>query len=242
VSCSPFLRRRQVVSVLSHADETRIPAPGRAVRANLAGLYAAQKRLGRADNSAQHTRMPPRIFPACPSLPPPVEGMDWRSFAGHGKTRDAAFYFTALQYGHSLWQRGFAARAVLCLDRAFGSDLKGNEDVLRTWPLPYQAIAWFLTHTPTGVFMGNPRVHFQHLADRMRPPRKDQRRWRAWACWEISRLILPELPGDPRHIVEEPTREQIREGLRRFGHGGEQNLWNESLIYAAELADQRPQS
>ena len=31
----------------------------------------------------------------------------------------------------------------------------------------------------------NPRVHFQHLADRMNELRREQRRWRMWACWNL---------------------------------------------------------
>ena len=69
------------------------------------------------------------------------------------------------------------------LDRAFGADLAPGEPVLAAWPLPYAAMAWLLQHTPPETFIGNPRVHFQHLADRMNEPRREQRRWRAWACW-----------------------------------------------------------
>lgn len=155
--------------------------------------------------------------------------MDAGALTAHGESRDAAFYQTALTYAHHLWQRGLAARAMLSLDRALGADLRGDEPVLQTWPLPYAAQAWFLRHTPPGVFIGNPRVHFQHLADRMNEPRRDQRRWRIWACWAICRVVRPEFGPDPRHVVAEPTTDEIAARLHAHGIPGEAELWREIL-------------
>jgi hypothetical protein len=168
-------------------------------------------------------------FPDCPHLPTPRAHMDWRDVAGHGENRDADFYATVLEYGHFLWRRGQSARAILCLDRALGADLRGDEAVLRAWPLPYAAMRWFLQHTPPDVFMGNPRVHFQHYAGRMNEPRREQRRWRAWACWALARAILPHLPGDPKHVIEEPSHALIREKLLQHGHPGEADLWQAEM-------------
>lgn len=169
--------------------------------------------------------MPPAL-PPCPQLPPPRAGMDWRALhVFRERDRGPEFYFAALEYGHALWQRGFAARAMLCLDRALGAELRGDEPVLREWPLPYAAMAWMVRETPTGVFMGNPRVHFQHYAGRMNEPRREQRRWRAWACWALARAVRPDLPGDPKHLVVEPTAEQIEKELAAHGHPGEAALW-----------------
>jgi hypothetical protein len=162
--------------------------------------------------------------------------MDWRAFSIHGDERGEGFYATALEYGNYLWQRGLAARAILCLDRAMGADLRGDEAILQRWPLPYAAMAWFLRETPPGVFIGNPRVHFQHYADRMNEPRRDQRRWRAWACWAIARAVLPHLPADPKHIVEEPSREKIEAGLNAYGVPGETTLWLDAWQQAAGKA------
>lgn len=156
--------------------------------------------------------------------------MDWRRLhAFRDSHRGAEFYLACLEYGQSLWQRGFAARAILCLDRAFGADLRGDERVLSEWPLPYAAMAWFIRHTPPEVFIGNPRVHFQHYAGRVNEPRCEQRRWRAWACWAIARAVRPELPGDPRHAVVEPTIDHIAEQLRSHGFAGETKAWREVL-------------
>lgn len=155
--------------------------------------------------------------------------MDASALTAHGGERDAGFYLTALTYAHYLWQQGHAARAILKLDRALMSDLRGEEPVLQDWPLPYAATAWCLRHTPTDVFIGNPRVHFQHLADRMNEPRREQRRWRTWACWLIARVVRPEFPADPKHIVSEPTEEQIVHQLTRHGLPGEAQLWREVL-------------
>jgi len=151
--------------------------------------------------------------------------MDWRDFDGHGEARDASFYTTALEYGHYLWQRGFAARAILCLDRAMGADVRATDSVVREWPMPYAAMSWFLAHTPEGVFIGNPRVHFQHYADRLKAPRRDERRWRAWACWALARRLRPKLPGDPNHPVTEPTENEIAAALEAHGLPGETALW-----------------
>jgi hypothetical protein len=164
-------------------------------------------------------------LPPCPFLPPAAENMDASVLTAHADARDAAFYLTALTYGQYLWQRGLVARAILKLNRAFGTDLRGDETELCGWPLPYAALAWFLRHAPPDVFMGNPRVHFQHLADRMNEPRREQRRWRAWACWELTCRVRPEFPGDPKHEVDEPTFDQIATQLEQHGLPGEKKLW-----------------
>lgn len=143
--------------------------------------------------------------------------------------KDAAFYLTALTYSQTLWQRSLPARAMLCLDRAMTADLSGDEVVLQRWPMPYAAMAWLMSHTPRSVFIGNPRVHFQHYADRLSGPRKAQRKWRAWACWALARRLRPEWPADPRHEVEEPSLNQIAEQLTRHGHPGETALWQSVL-------------
>lgn len=166
------------------------------------------------------------VLPRCPHLPPPRDGLDWRTLhAFRDADRGAEFYLSCLEYGHALWQRGFAARSLLCLDRAFGADLRGDEAVLREWPLPYAAMGWLIHATPADLFIGNPRVHFQHYADRMNEPRRAQRSARAWACWAIARAIRPELPADPKHRVVEPTLEEIAQSLLLHGLPGEAELW-----------------
>jgi hypothetical protein len=179
----------------------------------------------------------PGVLPPCPHLPPPRDGLDWRRLHAFREShRGAEFYFACLEYGHALWRRGLAARALLCLDRALGAELSGDEPVLRDHPLPYAAMAWLIAHTPREVFLGNPRVHFQHYADRMNEPRRDQRRWRAWACWALARAVRPDLPGDPRHRVVEPTLDEIEAALRAHGHRGEAALWQVELERARALA------
>jgi hypothetical protein len=171
-----------------------------------------------------------RPLPPCPYLPPPRPALDWRTLHVHREdVRGAEFYHDCLEYAHSLWQRGLAARAILCLDRAFGADLRGDEPILREWPWPYAAMKWILQATPSDVFLGNPRVHFQHYADRLSAPRREQRRWRAWACWALAREVLPALPPDPKHAVEEPTLAQITAQLQTHGTPGEAGLWQRVL-------------
>jgi len=142
-----------------------------------------------------------------------------------------------LEYAQALWQRGSAARSILCLDRAFGADLCGEEPVLIRWPMPYDGLAWILKHTPEGVFLGNPRVHFQHYAGRMNEPRREQRRWRAWACWALARAVLPHLPGDPRHDITEPDTGTIADRLHAEGHPGEAGRWLRALERAGQKND-----
>ena len=166
------------------------------------------------------------VLPPCPHLPAPRAGLDWRALHIHREdVRGGEFYHDCLEYAHALWQRGLSARALLCLDRALGAELHGGEPQLKSWPLPYAAVAWFLAHTPPGVFFGNPRVHFQHYAGRMNHPRREQRRARAWACWALARTIRPALPGDPLHVVEEPSLEEIARQLGTHGLHGEVELW-----------------
>jgi hypothetical protein len=160
--------------------------------------------------------------------------MDWRAFHGHGTDRGEAFYGTALEYGQFLWIEGKVARAILCLDRAMGADLRGDEAVLASWPMPYAALAWVLAHTPDAVFTGNPRVHFQHFADRMNAPRRAQRQARAWACWALTRRVRPDLPGDPRHHVEEPSSARILTALEQHGLAGEAAQWQQVLQGCSE--------
>ena len=168
-------------------------------------------------------------LPPCPHLPVPRDQMDWRAFGEHGPARDSDFYLTGLEYGHYLWQRGFAARAILCLDRAMGADVRVGDPGVNEWPVPYAAMAWFLAHTPDGVFIGNPRVHFQHYADRLKAPRREIRRARAWACWALTRRLRPQLPGDPKHRVTEPTEAEIATELDTHGLPGETALWRNVL-------------
>jgi hypothetical protein len=173
-------------------------------------------------------------LPPCPFLPLPRVGLDWRTLHEFRTgERGAEFYFACLEYGQVLWQRRYAARALLCLDRAFGADLRSDEPVLREWPLPYAAMAWLIAQTPKELFLGNPRVHFQHYADRMNEPRRAQRQARAWACWAIARAVRPDLPADPKHSVVEPSHEEISTALRAHGLPEETALWRAALAAAA---------
>lgn len=97
--------------------------------------------------------------------------------------------------------------------------------------MPYAAMAWIMREVPRDLFCGNPRVHFQHYADRMNAPRKELRRWRAWACWALACKVRPELPGDPKHDVIEPRLEDIKQGLHDEGLAGESEQWR--TVFAA---------
>lgn len=159
--------------------------------------------------------------------------MSWRDLHEHrdGK-RGEAFYLACLEYAQDLWTRGLAARAILCLDRAFGADLQGVEPVVKQWRLPYAALVWILRNVPDEVFIGNPRVHFQHYAGRLSEPRKKIRRARAWACWHIVRAIRPDFPGDAKHVIREPDEGEVKWYLHVYGHPSETYDWTDALINA----------
>ncbi len=153
--------------------------------------------------------------------------MDYRSLRQHGRHRGGKFYYSCLQYAQALWLQGLSARAILCLDRAMSADLDDTEEILQHYPIPYSAMCWFLQYNPPGNFIGNPRIHFQHYADRLGEPRKYIRKWRAWACWYLTRLILPDLSGDPCHTVDEPSFNEIHQSLLQYGLQNESVLWQQ---------------
>lgn len=165
-----------------------------------------------------------------PYLPSPQIPMNWQDLNRFSKNnRGTDFYQTCLEYAQVLWRQKLPARAILCLDRAWGADLDGNEAILERWPLPYQALVYILQNVPAEAFLGNPRIHFQHYADRLREPRIEQRKWRSWACWALSCKTRPDLPGDPKHEVEKPALEEIAQYLALHGHLGEDQHWQEIL-------------
>jgi len=151
--------------------------------------------------------------------------MDWRDLHRHGADRGAEFYVAALTYAQHLWQRNLAARALLAADRALLSELHGDESILAEWPLPYRALRWFMTHASADALVGNPRVHYQHLAGRLGEPRAPQRRARAWAAWHLARLAHPEWLGDAKHAVCEPDLHEIAANLLQHGLPGEVAMW-----------------
>jgi hypothetical protein len=161
-----------------------------------------------------------------PFLPAPTRKMSWRNLHHYREgDRGEDFYIECIEYAQYLWRQFLPARAILCLDRAWGADLDGSEQCLNDWPLPYHALVHILAHSPQDVFLGNPRVHFQHYADRLGQPRKEQRKWRSWACWALACKARPDLPGDSKHEVAEPTLELIAEKLDQYGHPDETDLW-----------------
>ena len=170
--------------------------------------------------------LPSRIMiEPCPYLPEADPSMDWRSMQSSKSISATQLYLTALTYGQVLWLKNLPARALLAIDRALLTDLSGNEPELKQWPLPYRVMAWMIAHYDDDAFVGNPRVHFQHLATRVRGDRKEQRKWRAWACWRIACLQRPWLPGDEKQGIQEPHQEEIEGGLKDYGIDGELDTW-----------------
>lgn len=175
-------------------------------------------------------------IPPCPYLPMPDKPLGPEATRSLGKDRGPAFYEAALNYGHSLWLRGLPARGILLLNRAMGCVLDGSEEIVRRWPMPYEAMVWILQSRKIEDFIGNPRRHWQHLATRMVEPRKELRTARAWACWYLSRLVLPDYPADELQIeregVVEPTRAEIEAWIGQMGLPGELQVWERAVEMA----------
>ena len=161
----------------------------------------------------------------CPHLPIPERDLDWRHLRQSGTTRDSIFYLRCLEYANHLWMTASPARSLLAVDRALLTRLRGEEPELKQWPIPYAAVAWIVRHADPDLFLGNPRIHYQHLADRVRGPDQELKRWRAWACWHLVRATRPELKGDPRHTVTIPGATEVGAGLEAVGIAGEREIW-----------------
>jgi len=165
----------------------------------------------------------------CPFLPETEQPLRAVAMRKLGSDRGEAFYFRALECAQSLWLQALPAQSLLLINRALGSDLNGHEAVLKKFPLPYEAAAWVMQNRKADQFIGNPRRHYQHLATRMVPPRKEPRIWRAWGCWYLACCIFPDYPADEvqlkNEVVKEPTREEIVAHLENFGTDGEARLW-----------------
>ncbi|HEY1122593.1 MAG TPA: hypothetical protein VGE67_13365, partial [Haloferula sp.] len=94
-----------------------------------------------------------------------------------------------------------------------------------------------LRNRPEDRFLGNPVRHFQHLATRVSGERKEIRAWRAWACFHLSRRVLPEgeFPPDVEQVREEavvfPAWEDVLGAIREMGWSGEaevlEGIWRE---------------
>ena len=184
----------------------------------------------------------PELSP-CPFLPEPEAPLGHETTKSLGRDRGPVFYEAALRYAGSLWLQGLPARTLLLINRALGADLRGDEPILEDWPPPYRAIPWILAHRPDQEFIGNPRRHYQHLATRMVEPRKELRSWRAWACWYLSTLVLPEAEFPPDRLqietegIREPSEEEIGRQLERLGFPREKDRWEEACKFALTLVN-----
>lgn len=155
--------------------------------------------------------------------------MSWRDLEAARERGESEHYLACLRYGQWLWTQGLPARALLAVDRGLFCAVPSGDPALAGHPLPYAAIRWMVTQDIGLDFIGNPRVHYQHLADRVRGGREHRVRWRSWAAWAVVRTARPDWPADPRHEVAEPDEAAIREGLRAHGVAGEEATWEAAL-------------
>lgn len=152
-----------------------------------------------------------------PFLPRPDRSLDYRDLRKYRTNQGASFFEIAMAYANLLWKQELPARALLAMDRALYADLKVTDEILSKWDIPYSALIWFLKNPQEGKFVGNPRVHYQHLADRVKGDREDIKRWRTWACWYLTCKADPMLTPDSSHAFTEPSLEDIIFGLKSFG-------------------------
>jgi hypothetical protein len=164
----------------------------------------------------------------CPFLPSCGRPLSWRDLSEHREDQGGELYLLCLEYAQQLWLDDLPARALLAVDRALYCDVAAGDEALQAYPLPYAAIRWLVSQRPTS-FTGNARVHYQHLADRVRGDRAETKRWRAWAAWALVRQARPDLPADPRHVVREPSSADIQAGLEAHGICGEAAVWLDAL-------------
>ncbi len=164
----------------------------------------------------------------CPFLPSCGRLLSWRDLNALREDQGPELYRLCLEYGQQLWLDDLPARALLAVDRALYCDVPNDPEALTEYPMPYRTIGWMVKQ-PSDNFAGNARVHYQHLADRVRGERAELKKWRAWAAWAVTRHVRPDLEGDPKHIVTEPTHAEIEAGLRAFGISGEIEEWRKAL-------------
>jgi hypothetical protein len=165
----------------------------------------------------------------CPLLPHGIRRRSWRDLEALKSENGPELYRCCLEYAQQLWQEHLPARALLAVDRALYCDVPSEHPILREHPLPYAVIRWMIAQDMGETFTGNARVHYQHLADRVRGERAEIKSWRAWAGWALARVARPELPNDPKHTVTEPTLAQIEAGLRQWGVTEEAETWLKAL-------------
>lgn len=170
--------------------------------------------------------------PPCPFLPRPETHLDYRYLRAVAHSRGADFFERALTYGQFLWMSGETARAILSITRGLYADLSRDATITNQWPIPYAALAWIVAHHPGDSFMGNPRVSFQHQADRVRGNQAPLKSARAWAVWRLVCIVRPDLPGDPRHRVEPPDDQAIEHRLDLFGLNDEIKVWRRAKLMA----------
>ncbi len=164
----------------------------------------------------------------CPFLPSCGRPLSWRDLNALREDQGPELYRLCLEYGQQLWLDDLPARALLAVDRALYCDVPKGAEVLQDYPVPYRAIGWMVKQ-PSESFAGNARVHYQHLADRVRGERVSLKRWRAWAAWTVVRAARTDLLGDPAHAVVEPDLQAVEQGLIEAGCAADLTEWRRAL-------------
>ncbi len=177
----------------------------------------------------------------CPFLPLPERAFTHEDIHELGADRSARFHQTALGYAQTMWLNAYPAKALLLISRALACRLE-DVSLLAEKAMPYHAMGWIVQNRPADRFIGNPRLHYQHLASRMVDPHRELRRWRAWACWYLTKQLLPEdeFPADARQIraesTVEPRRADIVEKLEELSPRDDLAAWESALEWVEALS------
>lgn len=140
----------------------------------------------------------------CPFLPVAAAAMSFRDLQIARMHGPESAYRVNLQYAQWLWQHGLPARAILAMDKALFLCLSMSHPAVQANPLPYAALVWIVRNAKVDQFLGNPRIHYQHMADRVRGCKACQKAIRAWACWHLVCHWRPDLPADEQHAFSAP--------------------------------------
>lgn len=164
----------------------------------------------------------PSISP-CPHLIQVVDKLPVTHTRQFREECGSAYYKACLELAQSHWLQGRPSQAVLQLDKAMMAQLEPGGAILRSSPIPYQAILWIMLNSSSEQFLGNPVRHFQHLASRMnrKQPQPDLRVARTWCCLHLAESVLDSkvYPRDFEQIEREtlviPTAAESVESLTR---------------------------
>lgn len=172
---------------------------------------------------------------SCPFLPEVTKVWRAADMRVLKAERDGDYYLGTLCYAQSLLMEGKPAQALLQITKSLSVDLD-DLSILTKWPPSYQAKRWIFENCrEEGTFLGNPVRHYQHLASRMSGPLAELRSLRAWACFHLAEIALPEFSRDEEQIdrerLEVPELSSVLRELEKTGWPQEVAVFREAYAW-----------